>query len=194
MKIEEWEQRYRSGERAAEDLYAPPTPLVIQTASNLPPGSALDIACGTGRNALWLAEHGWQVDAVDGARVAIEILEQRARERGLNINARVADLEALTFTIPPASYDLICDCYYLQRSLFSGIRAGLRPGGIVIAIVHLARPGEEITYKHAAPGELREFFAGWDILHYREGDPIDEAHKRGVAELVARKPPETAAP
>ena len=94
MKIEEWEQRYRSGERAAEDLYAPPTPLVIKTASDLPPGRALDIACGTGRNAIWLAEHGWQVTAADGAPVAIEILEQRARERGLNIGTRVADLEA----------------------------------------------------------------------------------------------------
>lgn len=188
MKIDEWEQRYRSGERAAEDLYAPPTPLVIKTASELPPGRALDIACGTGRNALWLAQHGWQVTAVDGARVAIEILEQRARERGLNLTTNVADLEAPAFTIASESYDLICDCYYLQRSLFPGIRAGLRAGGTVIAIVHLTRPGEEITYKHAAPAELREFFADWDILHYREGEPIDEAHKRGVAELVARKP------
>lgn len=188
MKIAEWEQRYRSGERAAEDLYAPPTPLVMKTASEIPAGRALDMACGTGRNALWLAEHGWQVTAVDGARAAIEILEQRARERGLNITTAVADLEAPGFTIAPESYDLICDCYYLQRSLFPQIRAGVRTGGTVIAIVHLARPDEEITYKHAAAGELREFFPDWDVLYYREGEPIDEAHKRGVAELVARKP------
>lgn len=188
MKIAEWDQRYRSGECAAQDLYAPPTPLVVDTASLLRPGDALDVACGTGRNAIWLAEHGWRVTAVDGAPAAIDVLHEREEERGLAIRAKVADLEAPDFRIEPESFDLICKCYYLQRSLFPQVREGLRPGGVVVAIVHLVRPGEEITYKHAAPGELRAFFDDWEIVCYREGSPNDAAHKRAVAELVARKP------
>src|SRR5260370_30952578 len=128
MRIEEWDARYRSGERAAEDLFAAPTPLLVQAAAKLEPGTALDIACGTGRNAIWLAEHGWKVTAVDGAPTAIDILNQRARERGLDIRSHVADLESGDFKIEPAAFDLISKCYYLRRSLIPALRAGVRPG------------------------------------------------------------------
>ncbi len=188
MRIEEWDARYRGGERAAEDLFAAPTPLVVQAAAKLDPGAALDIASGTGRNAIWLAEHGWKVTAVDGAPTAIDILNQRAGERGLEIRAQVADLEGGDFKIEPAAFDLIVKCYYLQRTLIPAVRAGVRPGGVAIVIVHLARAGEATTYKHAAPGELRGFFADWEVVHYYEGRPEDAAHKRAVAEVVARRP------
>jgi tellurite methyltransferase len=184
MRIEEWDARYRSGERA-EDLFTAPTPLVVRTAEKLEPGCALDLACGTGRNSIWLAKHGWTVTAVDGAPTAIDFLNQRAG--GLEIRTRVADLEGV-FRIEPASWDLILTCYYLQRSLIPSIRAGLRPGGVAVVIVHLAQPGEATTYKHSAPGELRDLFADWDVLHYFEGQPEEAAHKRAVAEVVARKP------
>lgn len=187
MRINEWEARYRSGERPAEDLLAAPTPLVVATASKLAPGAALDVASGTGRNALWLAEQGWRVTAVDGSPSAIDILKQRVRERDVEIDARVADLESPEFSIEPDRYDLVCKCYYMQRGLFPAVRAGVRAGGIVIVIVHLVRPGEEVTYKRATPGELRGFFADWDVLHYFEGRPNDPTHKRPVAEIVARK-------
>jgi len=78
MDLNDWNKRYRLRERPAEDLEAAPTPLLVETASALAPGKAprkaLDLACGAGRNALWLAEHGWEVTAVDGAPAAIEIL------------------------------------------------------------------------------------------------------------------------
>ena len=187
MRIEEWEARYQSGERA-EDQSTAPTPLLVKIVSGLTPGKALDLACGTGRNAIWLAEHGWSVTAVDGAPTAIDTLNRRARERGLHIETQVADLERLEIAIKPDSWDLIAKCYYLQRSLIPVLRAGVRPGGVAIVIAHLAKPGEPISYKHAAPGELRSFFEGWEILHYFEGHPGDPDHKREVAEIVARKP------
>jgi tellurite methyltransferase len=182
MRIEEWDARYRTGERAEEDLSAPPTPLVVRFAANLAPGKALDLACGSGRNAIWLAEHGWDVTALDGSAAAIEIVRRRA-----SIHTQVADLERLEFHIEPRSYDLICKCYYLQRSLIPAVLEGVRTGGMAIVIVHLAEAGEKTTYKHAAPGELRSFFEGWEILHDYEGAPRDPAHKRSVAEIVARK-------
>jgi tellurite methyltransferase len=188
MEIRGWDKRYRSGERAAEDLDAAPTPLLIETATKLAPGNALDLACGTGRNALWLAKQRWCVTAVDGSPVALEILRSRASERGITVNARVADLEKSEYQIEPSSWNLIAICYYLQRDLFEPAKQGVAPGGILISIVHIAEPGEESTAHRLMHGELERYFNGWEILHRREGKPNDMAHQRSVAEIVARRP------
>jgi SAM-dependent methyltransferase len=187
MEIRAWERRYRSGERRAEDFEAAPAPLLIETAGKLPPGKALDLACGTGRNALWLAEHGWNVTAVDGAPKAIRVLLDRASERHLKIDTRVADLEKHEFEIAPAAWDLIAMCYYLQRDLFAPAKRGIVAGGVLLAIVHVTEPGEELTPHRLHAGQLKNYFRGWEILHYYEGSPFDAAHKRPIAEIAARK-------
>lgn len=188
MTLEEWNERYRSRQQLAADLHAGPTPLLKHWADQLPSGRALDLACGTGRNALYLAEKGWSVRAVDGAAAAIDELRQRAAARNLVIQADVADLPAPEFSIEPGAWDLIAVCYYLQRDLFPSIRAGVRPGGCVIAIVHISEAGEPPSYKRAERGELRKFFEGWKILHDYEGKPGDPEHQRSVAEIVAAGP------
>jgi tellurite methyltransferase len=187
MEIPGWDERYRSGERSKEDSEAPPNPLLVETARRMTPGAALDLACGTGRNALWLAEQGWKVTALDGAPAAIEILQQRALEQGLDVDARVADLEKGAYKIEEAAWDLIVMCFYLQRSLFEPAKKGTRPGGLVLAIVHIAEPGQQPTEHQLRPGELEKYFSGWEILHCREGKPNDPAHKRISAEIVARR-------
>ncbi len=187
MELRLWEERYRSRERATEDFATVPVPLLAETAGQLPPGRALDLACGTGRNALWLAERGWKVTAVDGAAAAIEVLRNRARERGLTIDARVADLEKGEYRIEPEVWDLICISYYLQRDLFEPAKRGLAPGGVIVALVHIAEPGEQPTLHRLVPGELPEYFRDMEILHHREGQPNDPIHKRAVAEIVARR-------
>ena len=179
MDLAAWEQRYR----AQEETSAPsPHPLLIETASGLPPGRALDLACGTGRNALWLAQHGWSVTAVDGSPTALELLRHHAA--GLPIEAQIANLEESNFTIAPASYDLIAVCYYLERKLFEPAKHALVPGGILIAIALLAEPGKDNSFR-VEPGELPRTFDGWEILHRREGR---DSWEHNVAELVARKP------
>jgi tellurite methyltransferase len=199
MEITDWNERYRSGDRAAEDLIVSPTPLLVETATRLAaqapgdkPGKsplrALDLACGAGRNALWLAEHGWSDTAVDGAPDAIAILCHRAAKSALTVDAHVADLQAQQFSIAPEFWDLIAICYYLQRDLFEPAKRGLVPGGAVIAIVHITEPGEEPTAHRLRPGELENYFRGWEILHRYEGRPHDAAHQRSVAEIVARRP------
>ena len=187
MKVSQWNERYRLRERPEEDLDAAPTPLVVSTAEKLKPGTALDLASGAGRNALWLAEHGWDVKAVDGAATAIEILRNKALERSLTINAVVADLEKSTFEIEPSRWNLIAMCYYLQRSVFEPAKRGVVPGGVLISIVHVTEPGEEPTAHRLRPGELEKYFADWEILHRYEGNPNDSAHHRAVAEIVARR-------
>jgi tellurite methyltransferase len=188
MEIHDWNKRYRLRERPAEDLDAAPTPLLVDTATALVPGKALDLACGAGRNALWLAEHGWEVTAVDGAHAAIEVLRTRAAERGLKINAVAADLEKGEFEIEPSRWDLVAMCYYLQRNLFGPAKRGVAPGGILISIVHINEHGEEDGPHRLRPGQLEQYFAGWKILHRYEGKPNDSAHRHAVAEIVARHP------
>jgi SAM-dependent methyltransferase len=184
MDIAGWENMYRSGERGAEDA---PTRLLVETAAKLKPGVAIDLACGTGRNALFLAEQRWTVTAVDASQTAIQILQQRAAERGLDIAIRVADLTSPAFVLPHDAFDLVVIAYYLQRDLFTQLKPALRKDGIVLAIVHTPNEGEQPSYKRAAPGELRSIFAGWEILHSYEGPSRDPAHRRPVAEIVAQR-------
>ena len=176
-----WDERYRAG----EGLDRPAHPLIVRFSEQLAPGRALDLACGPGRNALELAICGWRVTAVDFSRVAIEMLDQHARERGLSIETRVADLECGEFAIEAGAYDLICDCNYLQRDLFPAMRAGVRPGGVVIAAIPMVddSPGLKPMNEKwlVKPGELRGYFGDWEILHYCEENP----NGRRVAELVA---------
>src|SRR4051794_28790164 len=125
----DWEAYY-----STESILASvPEPLLVQAAERLPPGRALDLACGAGRNAIYLARLGWRVTAVDFSRTGIARLRERAA--GLAIETRVADLERGDFPIEPNGYDMICDFYYLQRSLFPEIRGGVRPGGMVVAAI-----------------------------------------------------------
>jgi tellurite methyltransferase len=178
-KIQQWDQRYRAGEQC----FATPAPLVVQFAGGLKPGAALDLASGPGRNALYLAELGWRVTAVDGSSTAIELL------RGSNpsIDARVVDLEAGDFEIPEKSYDLVLSCYYLQRGLIPLMKSALRPGGLLIMIVLVADADQPRgTPVRAYPGELRTFFEGWRILHHRDGEPEESGQRYAVAELVAQ--------
>jgi SAM-dependent methyltransferase len=148
---------------------APPDPLLIQLSEELAPGRALDLACGAGRHAIYLALLGWRVTAVDSAPAAIDRLRRVAPE----IDARVADLERGEFRIEAASFDLICDLLYLQRDLFPAIREGVRPGGVFAGAIRL-----DGTFAMES-GELRNEFADWKILYYSESD--------GVARIIARR-------
>ncbi len=192
MDIRGWNERYRSEHRGAEDFEAAPTQLVVETAQRLKPGAALDLACGSGRNALWLAKQGWRVTAVDGAGAAIETLRARAEQQGGSVDARVADLQSGGYRIEESSWDLIVIAYYLQRDLFEAAKAGVAPGGVLLAIVHTTEGTEEPTESRLRPGELKQYFAKWEIEHEYEGTPSDSAHKRLVAEIVARRPGATA--
>ena len=185
MDIAGWEEKYRSGQRGNPEAA---TILLVEVAEKLAAGNALDLACGAGRNALYLAERGWAVTAVDGSRSAIELLAQRAAAQHLDVNTKIADLTNPNFVITPDTFDLILIAYYLQRDLFAKVKTAARPGGAIIAIAHTPELDESWSEKRARPGELREFFKDWDVLWNYEGPSRDPAHHRPVAEIVARKP------
>jgi SAM-dependent methyltransferase len=173
-----WDERHRS-----QSDSGPPTPLVVDIAGELKPGRALDLACGAGRNAEWLAEHGWRVTAIDGSPAAVDLITTRNPE----IEARVADLEKHEYIVEPNSWDLITICYYLQRDLFEPAKRGVVRGGVVIAIVHIPGPGEGLTRFRLAPGELAAYFGDFEILHCFEGPPRDPVHHMRVSEIAARR-------
>ncbi|MBV9772006.1 MAG: class I SAM-dependent methyltransferase, partial [Bryobacterales bacterium] len=137
-RIEQWNERYRAGEQ----VFDSPAPLVVQFTSGLSPGAALDIACGPGRNALYLAGQGWRVTAVDGSPVAIDLLLERARERQISIDAAAINLQTGDFQVASETFDLVLSCYYFQRSLIPLIKRALRPGGLVVIISHVSDPDQ----------------------------------------------------
>jgi tellurite methyltransferase len=187
MGIASWEKRYREQHNSGDSVASQPAPLVVKIANPLPPGRALDLACGTGRNALYLAEHGWSVTAIDGAPTGIAILREYAAERGLNMITEIGDLEKGECRIGPESWDLILMCCYLQRDLFEPTKNGLVPGGILLAVVLLAELNSTASPFALQPGELAAYFQDWEILHSFEGKK-QITDERAVAEIVARRP------
>ncbi|HYP54031.1 MAG TPA: methyltransferase domain-containing protein [Pyrinomonadaceae bacterium] len=191
----DWDERYARGEHASDEPHRLLSHVALE---HFRPGRALDLASGAGRNALFLASLGWRVVAVDASRVGVELTQQRARERGVEVETHVADLERGEFKIEPEAFDLACDFYYLQRDLFPALRACVRRGGAFVAAIHL--DGGDAAATHARPsnpdfllrpGELLAEFRGWKILHYHETSTTDDdaaRHNRRTAELIAQKP------
>jgi SAM-dependent methyltransferase len=137
MKAAQWDERYRS-----TDLVwgKPPNRWVERELAELPPGRALDLACGEGRNALWLAARGWQVSALDFSAVALD--KGRSLESGQPAPTRVDWVHADATTYRPAQQvDLALLCY-LQlprtewRAALSRAADALGPGGTLLVIGH----------------------------------------------------------
>ena len=187
-QISKWDDRFARGEELHGYAPSPPLPGAV---AGIAPGLALDLASGAGRHAIWLAERGWRVHAIDGSRTGIELMWNEARRRGVveRIEARLADLEEPHFTLPPDSYDLVCDFYFLRRPLFEQIRRAVRPGGLFVAALHVkggAEPGRFVL----EPGELRALVEtwGWEVLSSRQGESPEGGHRHPTAEIVARRP------
>jgi len=153
-----WDEHYAD----PRNIDLTPSPLLVQVADWVRPGRALDLACGAGRNAIYLARLGWQVTAVDSSSQALRLLRRHSTD--LPVDVREADLERGEFSIEADGYDLICDFHYLQRDLFPAIRAGVRMGGMFTGAIRLTG-----SFR-LDPGELRQEFADWKILYYSESD------------------------
>jgi 2-polyprenyl-3-methyl-5-hydroxy-6-metoxy-1,4-benzoquinol methylase len=156
---------------------------------DIPRGRALDIACGKGRNALFLAEHGFDVVAMDISAVAIEEGRRRSEERSLAISWRQADLEQIE--LPRAGYDLIINFNYLERSLIAKMKSALRVGGHIIFETYLIDQKEIGHPKNPAyllqHNELLDHFRELRVLCYREGKSLDGDELSFRAAILARK-------
>lgn len=191
---DKWNSRYR--ERGPEAFGRRPNDWLHQHRGLLlvqPRGQVLDLACGNGRNALYLARLGFEVEAVDISEVAISWLEQEAEETGVNLWARVGDLTRMKF--PPNRFQVILNFNFLERSLFPVIEEVLAPGGLLFFETftrdQIQVVGSEIPPRYTLEhNELIRAFPGLRVIRYREGVFKEEStgKMRGVASLVARKP------
>jgi len=196
---EAWDEKHRL---AAGDTSEEPAGILRELWPLLPTGPALDLACGTGGNALFLAEHGRHVAAVDWSRGALDILKARAearqipvrriqgieetsRSRGTGIDLLQANLEEIR--LPKACFSLIVCIRYLQRSLFPQICRALHPGGMVLFETYtraqLDFPGGPRNPAYLLGcGELRKAFPELQTAFYRE-----LRAGQGIASLAAVK-------
>ena len=172
-----------------------PARFLVENFELLPKGLALDLAAGEGRNALYLATRGFDVDAVDVDPDAVSLARAKSRRLGAPIRAVVGNVEDGTYIIPLDAYDVIVAFNYLHRPLFNDIRDGLKAGGVVVYQTHTTEQlrlgrGPKNPDHLLRPGELKKVFTDWEILRYREyvehegpGNP-----PRALAGIVARKP------
>lgn len=190
-----WNERYRDagpaafGSRASEWLEEHRA--LLQENQH---GRALDLACGNGRNAFFLAELGYTVDAVDISEVAIEWVDAKSRDHRLAVEALQLNLETDPF--PKGDYQVILNLNYLERSIFDRIRSSLVSGGLLIFQTrsrdHVDRRGGDTTPEFALDSnELLHAFTGSDfrVLHYRESIVTEgsDGRQRALAGLVAQR-------
>jgi SAM-dependent methyltransferase len=155
----------------------------------LPRGRALDLACGKGRNSLYLAESGFEVVAMDISPVALADGRRRADEKQLSIEWCQADLEQVQ--LEEAGYDLIVNFNYLQRSLLGQIKRALRTGGHVVFETYLIDQREVGHPKNPeyllGYNELLESYRNFRVLCYREGRFSDGGEISYRAGIFAQK-------
>lgn len=184
-----WDARYADG---AYEERVHPSPFLVECGSLLPErGLVLDLACGAGRNALYLARRGLTVDAVDISEVALA--RGRREGAGLSIRWFQRDLDG-GFT-PRHHYDAIVNFRYVNLPLLRTLLPWLCPGGLLLVEQHLVSEAEVVGPKNpafrVAEGDLATLAANMCVLHLQEGF-VDEPDgtRAALARLAARRPSE----
>ncbi|MFQ5862601.1 MAG: class I SAM-dependent methyltransferase [Candidatus Brocadiales bacterium] len=184
---ERWDKRYDT----YEYIYGKePLEFLRNSINLLPRGKALVLAMGEGRNAVFLAEQGFDVEGCDISPIAIKKANILAAERGVRITALEADLE--DYQLEPEKYDLITCFYYLQRDLIPQMNAALRPGGMVIMETYtvenlkIGLHGPQKREYLLEENELLRMFSDIDmkVIFYREMVINGE---KAIASIIAQK-------
>jgi SAM-dependent methyltransferase len=165
-----------------------PSAWLVDNLDILPRGRpVLDLACGHGRHALWLAERGWPVHAVDRDETRVSALAAAAQARQLPITTEQIDLEASGVTLGLDTYGAVVVVHYLHRGLFPAIVAALAPGGVLVYETFTKGQASRGRPRNPAflldEGELLRLVSPLTVLRWREGD-VDG---RLVASVVARR-------
>ncbi len=158
-----WEERYRSVHAVWSKR---PNSVLLDEAADLEPGTAVDVGCGEGADAIWLAERGWRVTAVDWSETALQRGADEAASRGEDVAARISWQTAdVTTWTPDGSYDLVT-CAFLhiphddRSTLFDRLADAVAPGGSLLIFGH--HPSERETHRGGRPAEL--FFSPEEVV------------------------------
>jgi SAM-dependent methyltransferase len=185
MEAAEWDERYRSAELV---WGSEPNLFVRQQCEGLPVGEALDFECGEGRNALWLADRGWQVTAVDFSRVGLDkgrALQQR-HPRAADLQVDWVHADVLAYDTGPAAYDLVL-LAYLQLAADQRQTAvrraflALRPGGTFFLVAH---DSTNLTEGTGGPGDASVLFTAEEVLADLDGERFEVERAERVTRSV----------
>lgn len=188
-----WNEKYNK--RGPENFGITPASWLFRHQAmlrDLAPGKALDIACGNGKNSFFLAEMGFDVDAVDISDVALDWVKAQAANKDFSIHTHQIDLTKAEF--PSSDYHVIANMNFLERSLFKSIVEALAPGGIV-CFETMYRDETEVLGSQMNPdylldyGELLTVFRELRIVAYEERIQTinDRGRQKALASIVARK-------
>lgn len=182
-----------------------PARFLVEQLHRLPKGRVLDVAAGNGRHALFLASHGYQVDAIDRDDAALARLSADAQSCNVSaVATRQVDLEQPPPYEPSLgkdAYDVIIVFFYLYRSLFPYLIDALKPGGVLVYETFTI--DNYFHHKHPrrwefclAPNELLRLTSTLRVLHYDEGGHADyrSSGLAYTAQLVAHKPTQGGSP
>lgn len=199
-----WDKLYRTGEFEPPET---PSPLLRSYLDELPDGRALDVATGTGRNALYLAENGYDVDAIDVSERALERAERHRHERERNCKGkdeegtdggdRSLDIEWIRadiddYDFPVSTYDAINVSFYYDLDRLTDIKAALAPGGVLMYEHHLrsATPvesGPSSDRFRLGSNDLLRACLDLTVLRYEERLEDCDGRTGARASLVARR-------
>jgi SAM-dependent methyltransferase len=174
MDREEWNRRYTGRELL---WTAEANRFLVAEAAALGPGRALDLACGEGRNAVWLAEHGWRATGVDFSEVALEKARLLAGARGVEAEWVAADL--LEYRPEPRTFDLVI-VFYLQvpapqrRTILCAAAEAVAPGGTFLLVAH---DRTNLELGHGGPQEPAVLYAAEDVVADLDGLQIERAER-----------------
>ena len=201
----DWDERYRAGGRVWSGL---PNPTLVGQAAALPPGRALDLGCGEGADAIWLAARGWDVVAVDFAIAALERGAEHARAAGEDVADRLdwrcRDLR--TWEPVTGAFDLVTAHFVHAASPQRGAMlarwaAAVVPGGTLLVVAHspldleqarVRRPPDPALYATARQGAALLDPTGWDVVAEERARVVDVAGRAVTvydAVLAARRRP-----
>jgi SAM-dependent methyltransferase len=175
--------------RGDDRLTRTPNAFLVETIKGVRPGKALDIGMGEGRNAIYLAQQGWEVTGLDLSEVGLKMANARARELGVRIDARIQDIDK--FEMGAAQWDLVCLLYFpipeALRHLHDRIAKALKPGGNVI-IEGLGGSGQ-VDALLAAWAEWKPTKLTLRVLEFRErAGRGDWGGSSRVSRMLLQKP------
>jgi SAM-dependent methyltransferase len=187
--MSDWDERFRTGQYPQDPE---PSAVLRRFVDAFPDGRALDVATGTGRNAVFLAAEGYRVDALDQSREGLRVTRRNAADRGVGDRLNPVQADVPSYAFPKSTYDVITISFYRAVDRFPDIKEALVPGGALFVQHHL-RTTDDVDlgpsgdrYRFPA-NELLHSCLDLTVLHYEERTETRADGKRGATvQIVAR--------
>ena len=186
--MDKWDERFSEGEYPTDP---DPSPVLRAYVDTLPEGRALDVAAGTGRNTLFLANEGYDVDALDQSQAGLDIIEERAAETGVAGRVETIPADATEYDFPEETYDVITISFFRTLDQLGDIKTALKPDGVLFYQHHLqstppATVGPSTNRYRFQSNELLRSCLDLTVLYYEESTEERDGRTSATATILAR--------